>query len=661
MTMLNNFHRNDIDGLRSVAVLLVVLNHAGFSLFPGGFVGVDIFFVISGFLITSIIFNGLLDNTFSFANFYVRRIKRLMPALFVVLFVTTIFALLYLYPSDLKKYANSLTWVIFYVSNFYFWLKHGGYFEGNTQEAPLLHTWSLAVEEQYYLIWPLYLIVGLKLFSPRVFAIATVGLFFLCVVFSEWALNVAIGAAYYLLPTRMFELMLGSLLAIFWKDIPKLPQMFMHIISLCGLGLIAYAAFFLDETSSFPGFNALYPTVGAACLLLANREHMGCVNRVLSLSPFVFIGLISYSLYLWHWPILVFVRYQGIPMTFVVQASCITLSIVLAWLSWKFVETPVRNSKNVSLLSVADLWLLRPLVMVMVISFVLLSRNGLEMRYSGEINQMDQAVNALSHEMRPLCHASLSEAARSPDVNCRLGVDNGDEFDAFLFGDSHANHLAGFIDVLAKDANVQVQDYTLDQCPAIFYLEWGRNPVTAEACKKRNAVVLERIKNNKFDYVLLGSSWPANPVRVYREGEWLADLVESSQIIETSFAATIGAIIESGATPVVFDDIPDLGANDSKCPIRREAFNEKLDCGMSKQSNKIFEAVLSRVQVIYPQIVRINLADLMCENDICKLDLDGMPLYSDNDHLNYSGAEYMGQRYLQLHENFFKPAGKTGL
>ena len=661
MIATKNSHRADIDGLRSIAVLLVVFNHAGLGLFSGGFVGVDIFFVISGFLITSIIFNGLLANTFSFADFYVRRIKRLMPALFVVLFATTIFAVIYLYPSDLEKYARSLVWVIFYVGNFYFWLKHGGYFEGNTQEAPLLHTWSLAVEEQYYLLWPLYLIMGLKIFSPRVFCAITVVLFIAAVLFSEWALNITIGAAYYLLPTRMFELMLGSILALLWKDIPRLPQLFMHVLSLCGLGLIAYAAFFLDETSPFPGFNALYPTVGAGCLIVANREYTGCVNRVLALKPLVFIGLISYSLYLWHWPILVFVRYQAIPMTLMVQASCIILATVLAWLTWKFVENPIRYSPNISLRSVADKWLLRPMMLTVALSFILASQNGLQMRYSDQVNAMDTAVNLLSHEMRPLCHASLSEAARSPDDSCRLGVGVGNDVDVFMFGDSHANHLAGFIDALALDADVVAQDYTLDQCPAIFNLAWGRNLITAQTCEQRNAKVLDYIKAQKFDYVVLGASWPATPVRVYREGQWLGDPVESMRIIESTFTTTISAIIELGAVPIVFDDVPDLGSNDSRCPIKRAVFNDELDCGIKKQTNKSFEDVVSRVQERYPQMIRITLADLMCANETCKLELDGVPLYSDNDHLNYSGSWHMGQLYLQQHENPFESSAKADL
>ncbi len=653
MTMRHNSYRPDIDGLRAIAVLLVIFNHVGFASFSGGYAGVDIFFVISGFLITSIIFNGLLANTFSFKTFYVRRIKRLMPALFTVLFATTIFALLFLFPSDLEKYGRSLWWVIFYAGNFYFWLEHGGYFEGDTREAALLHTWSLAVEEQYYLLWPLYLIIGLKIFSPRIFVFVTIVVFFVCLLFSEWTLNIAIGAAYYLLPTRMFELMLGSILAITWKDIPPLPRWLTHLLSAVGFGLIACAAFMLDRESTFPGFNALYPTVGAACILLANREHIGCINRVLMLKPLVFIGLISYSLYLWHWPILVFVRYQGIPMTLPVQVSCIALSIALAWLSWKYVETPVRTNRNISLLSVADRWLLRPMILTIVIGFILISRNGLDMRFSPAVKAMDEAVNALSHEMRPLCHASLSDATRAPDDSCRLGADSGDNA-VFMFGDSHANHLAGFIDVLATDAGLQAQDYTLDQCPAIFYLEWGRSAITAEACARRNAAVLDYIKNRKFAYVLLSSSWPAAAIRVYRDGEWLADPVESMQIIETSFAATIETIIESGATPVVFDDIPDLGVNDSKCPIKKAVFNNELDCQIKKQTNKSFENVITRIQGRYPQLVRVTLADLMCVEEKCNLELNGVPLYSDNDHLNYVGAEHLGQLYLQKEGNFLK-------
>jgi peptidoglycan/LPS O-acetylase OafA/YrhL len=209
-------YRSDIDGLRTIAVFLVILNHAGFTFLTGGFIGVDVFFVISGFLITSIIYPKIVDGSFRFTWFISRRLKRLMPVLLFVIFITACVFSFIMFPQDLMKLYRSIYWVIFNGGNFFFWIEHGGYFAGNSQEAPLLHTWSLAVEEQYYLLWPLMLIIAVKFLSIKNTMILT---FIGCIaatIFAQWGAEVTIGAAYYLLPTRFFELMIGSCLAMYW-------------------------------------------------------------------------------------------------------------------------------------------------------------------------------------------------------------------------------------------------------------------------------------------------------------------------------------------------------------------------------------------------------------------------------------------------------------
>lgn len=643
-------HRPDIDGLRSIAVLLVVLNHAGFSLFSGGFVGVDVFFVISGFLITGIIHNGLLKGSFSFANFYVRRFKRLMPVLFVVLLMTTLAALYYLYPTDLAKYAQGLIWVVFYGANFFFWLEHGGYFEGNAREAPLLHTWSLAVEEQYYMIWPLYMIIGLRLFKPPVLLCLTLLLCGVCVVLSQSALTYTIGAAYYLLPTRMFELMIGSVVAMGWNALPPFRQPVTHMLSLLGLLLIGYSALALNENSPFPGYNALPPTFGAALLILGGNGPLGVGNRLLSLAPFAFIGLISYSLYLWHWPILVFIRYQDIPLTLPIKLSYIAASILLAWMSWKYVEQPMRQHLLTDLTAVTKRWLTPTMLATVSVATIIIASGGFKDRFPDTVNRMDEAYSALSHQMRALCHSSLYKAGRDPDPTCRLGATER-EPSGLLFGDSHANHLVGFVDVVAKAAGVSIQDYTLDQCPPLFDFAWGSNAVRAEVCEARDARVLAYLREQRFRYVLLGASWPYRAFRLYQDGKRVEPLETVEVRIEEAFNATLDMIIALGAVPVVFDDVPYLGALDPKCPIKRMTYDSSLDCTFAKNTNDFFVAITDRAEQRHPTMIRVKLPELMCDGGRCARDIDGVPMYSDNDHLNYLGSRHLGELYLESHPN----------
>ena len=231
-------YRKDIDGLRTIAVALVILNHAGFTFFSGGFIGVDVFFVLSGFLITTIIYPKIQDKTFEFGWFLSRRIRRLMPVLFVVMGVSALVFTFTLLPSDLVLFYKSLISISLYLGNFFFWIEHGGYFAGTTQEVPLLHTWSLAVEEQYYFIWPLALTFLLKIFNTKTTVIVSIlGLIF-SIWFSQWATEVTVGAAYYLLPTRFFELLAGSCLAMVWHKCQINNSVTHHLLSITGLALI---------------------------------------------------------------------------------------------------------------------------------------------------------------------------------------------------------------------------------------------------------------------------------------------------------------------------------------------------------------------------------------------------------------------------------------
>lgn len=336
-------YRSEIDGLRTVAVVPVVLFHAGLGLFSGGFVGVDVFFVISGFLITTILLGDLEAGRFSILTFYERRARRILPALFVVLLVCLPFAWAWMLPSIFEEFARSLIAVALFFSNVLFW-RESGYFAPAAEEKPLLHTWSLAVEEQYYLIFPLLLWALWRWRRERLMwvvvalAAASLGL-------NLWAQrNDAISseAVFYLTPTRAWELLVGSLCA--FHDRPERRRGSDALAGL-GMAMIVLPIFLYDATTPFPGLYALPPVLGTALVLLFARGGTR-VARLLSVGPVVGIGLISYSVYLWHQPLLAFARLRspGEPPLGLMLALA-AASLLLGYLSWRFVEQPFRRGK----------------------------------------------------------------------------------------------------------------------------------------------------------------------------------------------------------------------------------------------------------------------------------------------------------------------------
>jgi peptidoglycan/LPS O-acetylase OafA/YrhL len=379
-------YRREIDGLRALAVLPVIFFHAGFRAFAGGFVGVDVFFVVSGYLITSLIVSEKSTGTFTLANFYERRIRRILPALFVVMLACLPFAWAWMLPSEVKDFSKSLIAVAVFLSNILFW-REGGYFETPGAVKPLFHTWSLAVEEQYYLLFPVFLLliwpIG-KRWIRFIFAILALA----SLLAAEWMSQHHPQGAFYLLPTRGWELLIGASVALYFigakpsilaaRETASLTN---DIAATLGLLLIAYAVVAFDRNVPFPSFYALVPTVGAALVILfANQRSL--VGKLLSTRILVSVGLISYSAYLWHQPLFAFarIRNQGVLSTPLVSILCLA-AVACAYFSWKFVEKPFRNraliGRTTVFLSAAAMSLL-----FVLIGFVGLTTNGLAYRYS---------------------------------------------------------------------------------------------------------------------------------------------------------------------------------------------------------------------------------------------------------------------------------------
>lgn len=340
-------YRAEIDGLRALAVLPVIFFHAGFSFMSGGFVGVDIFFVISGYLITSLIVAEIDKGKFSLVNFYERRARRILPALFLVVLVCLPFAWVYLLPHEMVDFGKSVVAVTVFASNILFW-KDSDYFSPDSELLPLLHTWSLAVEEQYYLFFPLILMLawrfGKSWFVPMLLvAIAAISL-----AFSEWLWRVDSAANFYLLPTRAWELMLGALAGLYLRSSSISIRWLREVGSLVGLLMIGLAVFLLDKSIPFPSLYALLPTLGTVLIILC-ADSQTLVGRLLSLPFFVGIGLISYSAYLWHQPIFAFARLHSMDeLSSGIWVGLCALALLLAWLSWRWVEKLFRDRNRFS-------------------------------------------------------------------------------------------------------------------------------------------------------------------------------------------------------------------------------------------------------------------------------------------------------------------------
>lgn len=369
-------YRAEIDGLRAFAVIPVILFHAGFKLFSGGFVGVDVFFVISGYLITSILIEDIENNRFSIVSFYERRARRILPALFFLMLVCIPFAWIWMLPYEMKDFSQSLVAVSLFASNILFWRK-SGYFTATTEEKPLMHTWSLAVEEQYYVLFPIFLILAWRFGKNRVFWMIVV-MAAISFLLSEWGWRNKATANFYLAPTRAWELFAGSIAAFI---IQKQGVRKNNFLAVLGLAAIVFSIFFYDENTPFPSVYALVPVLGAVLLVLyADKETI--VAKLLSTKGFVGVGLISYSAYLWHQPLFAFARILSLEqpslfLMFVLSA----LSILLAYFSWRYIEKPFRNISAYSGTHIFSYSFLG-IVLFIIFGFMGNLKNGFEHRFS---------------------------------------------------------------------------------------------------------------------------------------------------------------------------------------------------------------------------------------------------------------------------------------
>jgi peptidoglycan/LPS O-acetylase OafA/YrhL len=433
-------YRAEIDGLRALAVVPVILFHAGFELFSGGFVGVDVFFVISGYLITTILIEDIENKRYSIVNFYERRARRILPALFFVMFVCIPFAWMWLLPSQMKDFSKSLVAVSLFASNILFW-RESGYFAAAAEEKPLLHTWSLAVEEQYYVLFPVFLILAWRFGKNRVFWMIVVTAA-ISLLLSEWGWRDKVSANFYLAPTRAWELFSGSIAAFI---VQKNGVQKNNTLALLGLAAIIFSIFAYDKMTPFPSVYALVPVLGVVLLVLyADKETLAA--KLLSTKYFVGIGLISYSAYLWHQPMFAFARIRSLEHpSHTLMLTLSLMSLVLAYLSWKYVEKPFRKRGDLNRVIIFGF---STLGLVTFITFGLFGslNNGIPDRLGKEVVGRHNNIKDMIAERMQLIKSGVcqfNEKGKYKELNafiehwdCTEGRNS--QYKIAVFGDSHA-------------------------------------------------------------------------------------------------------------------------------------------------------------------------------------------------------------------------------
>lgn len=614
-------YRSDIDGLRAIAVIAVFINHLNSSLLPGGFIGVDIFFVISGFLITSQVFSEVKRNVFSLKSFYQRRINRIVPALVTVLLISVIAGAFILSPADLTRLNASSLFSLLGASNIYIWMKYGNYFAADASEAPLLHTWSLGIEEQFYLIWPLFIVL-LYRWAPRYMLSALVVGVVLAAGLSEYATRVFATASYYLLPTRFFELMLGGLLAIYLQQPRVIGKVVAHGYALAGSLLVGGALFVLNDSSAFPGIDALIPCLGVTLLILAGSGDVRL--PLLSSRPMVFIGLISYSLYLCHWPLIAYLNYLDIPIDLPMALSVVLASVIIAWALWRFVEVPFRRSGAALRFSrVFTRRFALPALGLALLAGLSQQWDGFPTRFSPGVSTLEAMTLSKPSELRSGCHVPNALYRTEPSPECHLGAKK-ERLDGIMVGDSFTNHFTGMVDILARPDGITLMDYTMDSCPPILGYSGGMPAVYAAHCAIRNERVFKLIEQNHYPYVVLAASWPKD--------EAAAGIVEAS----------LKRVVENSGQVIVIlknQNIEDAAT----CPIRRLMFGRERKCSTTQTAIPHYWAQMHEK---FPQVHFIDPNKVICPERLCSPIIEGNLLYLDNAHLNEKGSRFIGRTLL---------------
>jgi peptidoglycan/LPS O-acetylase OafA/YrhL len=684
-------YRAEIDGLRAIAVVAVILFHAGVKTFQGGFVGVDIFFVISGYLIALTVLTDIQRNQFSLLSFYERRARRILPALFLVMLVCVSLAWFWLQPADMQSFAHSLIATPYFVSNILYW-SEAGYWDTASELKPLLHTWTLAIEAQFYLTFPLLLLLIWR-WCRRWLLPLTMLLGILSFIIAQWGAYTFPTANFYLLPSRVWELALGATIGMLLLNRkPSQHPLFSYektnsiigreLLGILGLILITISLFTLSGSIPFPSAFALLPTVGTA-LILAFSSTQTLVGRLLSNPLFVNIGLVSYGAYLWHHPLFAFARHRSLtePPPQLIWILAIA-SFVFAYLTWQYVEKPFRNHREVNQKAFFLFWFIGSLMFIQI---------GIMGHLTTGFSDRAAARNFKQDTLKPIVSVPISRYIRQNSIEgllhdnaiLQIPLDSADsEFQAqqanakvfglgsvcdgaaisapecrthenpeiLLWGDSFAMQLAPGI--LASNPEAKLIQITKSVCGPFFDIAPIAEPNYpkrwAEGCLAFNQQVREWLQQNTIKYAVLSSPFSQylldeNKV-LLRNGEVMTS---NPQLAMQQFKETLRELQRLGIDPLIVSPPPTNDLDLGRCINRAEWL------GLSQRNCNFLEAEMSEkrtevyqfLDVLQEQFRVLRLEDFLCQEGICQAYSGDVPLYRDARHLSEAGAALLGREH----------------
>ncbi len=641
-------YRVDIDGLRAIAVLSVV----GFHAFPGrvmgGFVGVDIFFIISGFLISSIILSSLNKDTFSFSEFYERRVRRIFPALILVLAACYVFGWFALLPDEYKQLGKHITASAGFVSNLFFW-QEAGYFDNTAETKPLLHLWSLGIEEQFYIVWPLLLYLAWKRRFNFLILAATIAVI-------SFTVNVSFRhsdpiQAFYSPLTRFWELLMGSILAYLTLQKVSLMNKVMQLLhlqnseqntaislrnaqSILGALLIGLAVLLITKDMAFPGWWALLPAVGT-CFIISAGQHAWFNRVVLSRRILVWIGLISYPLYLWHWPLLSFARIMEnrIP-SYGIRLVAITLALVFAWLTYRLVEHPLRFGKH-GKSKVITLTLIMSVLASL--GYATYTQDGLKQRLPEEVLVQAGLVER-TVEKNWLIWSSCG--VKGEPRECRI-LNPKKVPDIALLGDSHAMHFALALEDIYSLSGKNIIVMAKPGCFPFF--EKGEHGILNTLC-------------NGFMENALNSIMTSASIKTVVLGNFLTARIDGNKRhfsrIKDAMYSTLSRLVGENKDVIFMVDVAVMPFDPIECvpvrPIYLPNHQFRKACSVQKEffyeQNKEYHQLINAARKEFPMVKFIDAYEYFCDEITCNAVVDGKLLYRDDHHLNAEGAHYLAKK-----------------
>ncbi len=618
-------YRSEIDGLRALAVLPVIFFHAGIDFFKGGYIGVDIFFVISGYLITSIILREINQGKFSILNFYERRARRILPALFFVMSFSLICSWFFLLPGEFKNFGQSLISVTFFVSNIFFWRK-SGYFDGAAEYMPLLHTWSLSVEEQFYLLFPIFLVITFR-FGKRTIVSMILLIAFLSLGIAEWGWRNEPQANFYLTPTRVWELMIGAL-ASFYLQRERASKEWHSSIALIGFLMIVIPMFYIfDGNTPFPSYLTLFPTVGTVMIIVFASEN-NLIGRLFSLDPLVKIGLISYSMYLWHVPLFVFSKYlipQGDHNA--IFPAIIFLTFFLAYMSWRYIEQPFRQKENFNRKQIFSITI-SSMMFFFLIGIFIHTNDGYSSRFSPEQQEIlayqGYEIDELYREEK--CFLKRDQDFLNYAKYCATISETEPNY--LIWGDSHAASLYfGLKDSLKGN----LMQLTSTECNPFSSDYDPRRP----NCHNINNEVKDLLKFNSNIEVLIYANW----YRYSKNENFQKNVVRAIEFLTKN---NINYKI-IGGTPQFEPSLPHLLIRDQNYTNRSTIKNISVD-----KITKVNELLNS----LTPDSRFIDSQKIFCIQEDCQFQDDRNNLYFwDYGHLTKEGSLFLATEILYAYTN----------